>query len=146
MKKNPVNNYKSSRFILLLVIIDTLFNFISAFVSANIFLPVGATIPMLFTILGVAGALSGATVILIIILLLYLLCWILSKKNYKWMIGAAVLYAIDTIVMFWFYGLSFDATRILDMIIHVYIMYCFISGCISGKIFKEKTYVEEKEL
>lgn len=146
MEKDQVSSYKSSRFILLLVIVFTVFNFISACASANIFLPVAATIPMLFTILGVAGDLSGATVILIIILLLYLLCWVLSKKNYKWMIGAAILYAIDTIVMFWFWGLSFDATRILDMIIHVFIMYCLISGMISGKKLKEKNDVEEKEL
>ncbi len=70
--------------------------------------------------------------IALLILGIYFICWLMSKKNYKWLIPAAVLFCIDTLITFWLYSDSLKE-GIIDIAIHIFAFACHISGIVSGK-------------
>ncbi len=74
-----------------------------------------------------------AIVISVIIFVLYLLCWFFSKNHYGWMIVSAVLFSFDCLsflLLFWLFG--FDASALIDIAFHVYILCTMIACAVSG--------------
>ena len=75
------------------------------------------------------------------ILVLYLLSWIFSKKpRVGWMIFSLVFFALDTLFMLWFMGISAD--MILDVVFHAWVLISLTNGIVS--YFKLKKLPEEE--
>ena len=81
------------------------------------------------------GGLFGvALVISIAIIALYFLMFFLLRKKKKiWLIIALVIFSIDTVVMFAYYGLNLEMS--IDMLFHIYLIVSFSIGIYSaGKL------------
>ena len=134
---NLVNErYRASRNNLLLMIILTLVNLVMLYAGSNRMLLFSATVPYLSVVFGMAmmkQSLYIACVILALICLaIYFLCWLLSKHHYGWMIAAMVLFGLDTLVLLSFYAFAGISSGVFDLLIHVYVMYCLITGVVYG--------------
>lgn len=70
----------------------------------------------------------------IVILLVYVLCWIASKKHVGWLIAATVLFGIDTLGMFYLYGLNMS--MLLDIAFHIWVLVYLIIGLTAHKKLK----------
>ena len=145
MKKRPVDNYKIARSNLLLMLVLTTINIALMYFESDTYLLFSATVPMFFAVLGFAAELYPCLIVVGIILMLYLFCWIFSKRHYAWMIVAAVLFAIDTICMIFIYLGAFDASMVLDILIHAWVMYYLILGIVSGAKLKKEVGSDFKE-
>lgn len=150
--------YNSSRAELLVVLIFTVVNLFAVAFADRYFL-FAATIPMLLPLFS-AGITADpelmtemglmaedATVLLIvglvvglILTLPYLFCWIFSKKRVGWMVAALVFFGIDCLFLL----VTFDRSRIPDILIHAWVMFYLITGVING--FKLKKMPEEELL
>ncbi|MBR5785332.1 MAG: hypothetical protein IKY41_01360 [Clostridia bacterium] len=148
-KSNLQIKYKNSRVNLLLMIALTAVNIILLFAESNYMLLFSATIPYVAVLDALWFADQSLIIFNIIIACvsvgLYVLCWILSKKHYVWMIVATVLFSLDTIYMVYFYFTANSiADGILDIAIHAYVLYFLISGIVYGyKLTKVKDDVIE---
>ena len=133
--------FNSARSNLLLMIILTLVNVILYFVGTDSMLLFSATIPYLAALFGHWLAPSDIAVMCYMLagflIALYLLCWLLSKKRYVWLIIALVLFAVDTVVMVYFNIRFGDYSEILDVLIHTWVLYYLVIGVISGVKLKK---------
>lgn len=156
------NKYMSARHNLLLVVIFTLINIVLMLANSNTYFLFSASIPYYVVNMGMylcgkypqeyyAGmgeveffANSFLVVMLVIaaaILVLYLLSWIFSKKpRVGWMIFSLVFFALDTLFMLWFMGISAD--MILDVVFHAWVLISLTNGIVS--YFKLKKLPEEE--
>ena len=132
--------YKTARNNLLLMLILTVINIILYLVGSDTMMLFSATVPYFGVII---GSVSGSQIffifcacIAVAILILYLLCWILSKDHYGWMIVALVLFIIDTLAMIGMYLGMGEISGILDVVIHVWVLYYLIIGVKYGKQIK----------
>jgi hypothetical protein len=138
----------SARANLLLVIIFTAINMILLVANAGSYFLFSASVPYLLTLFGLLlcgmlpaeyyAELEGfvpldksvfiiALALAILILGLYLLCWFLSKKNkVGWLIFALVLFSIDTLALFNYYG--FAADSFFDIAFHIWIIVILALG------------------
>ena len=156
------SRYKSSRYNLILVIAFTLVNMLLCLTNANTYFLFSASIPYLLTDLGMflcgkypeefylqdefngmelfdTSFLAVMVVIAVVILALYFVCWLLSKKKVGWLIAALVLFGIDTVAMFWYFGITKD--MIIDIIFHAWVI-CYLAMGIQS-YFKLKALPEE---
>ena len=62
--------------------------------------------------------------------------WLLSKKRYGWLIPALVLFIMDTLAMGGMYIWFADFSGILDILMHVWVLYYLFVGISSGKKLK----------
>lgn len=70
-----------------------------------------------------------------IIIVFYLLCWIFSGKNRGgWLVAALMAFILDTVFMFFYYGL--DTGMIVDYVLHIYVIISFILGISANKKLK----------
>ena len=148
-QEDPVKMYASSRTNLLLVIILTVVNiglYMSGSESIMLF---SATIPYYSVVLplvwGIYRFLTVGIVIAVVFLLGYLVCWIMSKKNYKWLIGALILFVIDTIGMIGLYIWAGEVSGFLDVAIHALILFYLIRGIKYGKQLATPVEVQETD-
>lgn len=80
-----------------------------------------------------------AVVVAVLILAFYVLCFFLSGKNrVGWLITALVCFALDTVVMFLYYGISAD--MIMDIVFHVWVIVSLSIGIHAH--FKRKKLME----
>jgi len=132
------NNARSN---LLLMLAFTAINIILFVAGTETMFLFSATVPYLAVTFGIllenSALLTGAVVLAVLCLAMYLLCWILSKKHYIWMIVAAAMFAVDTLVMVGVYLLAGEISGIMDFLIHIWVMYYLIVGAVSG--YKLKT-------
>ncbi len=126
---------------LLLMIILTVINIILAAVGSDTMLLFSATVPYYVATIGILseiGILAGTGLgIAAVILIIYLLCWIFSKKHYGWMIAALVLFILDTLAMIGIYMLYGDASGVLDIVIHAWVLYYLVIGVRYGYKLKK---------
>ena len=80
-------------------------------------------------------------VLALVSVLPYLVCWIFSKKYHAPMIIALVLFSLDTAFMLFNTIGYFDASMILDVVLHVYVIYSLATGVKFGK--QRKALAEE---
>lgn len=80
-----------------------------------------------------------ALVVALLIIAFYVLCFFLSGKNrVGWMITALVCFALDTVVMFLYYGISAD--MIMDIVFHAWVIVSLSVGIYAH--FKRKKLAE----
>ena len=74
-----------------------------------------------------------AVIAAVLILALYVFCAVFAKRHYGWVIAAAVLFGIDTLAMFGFFGLyGFAGSDIFDVAIHIWVLVVFILCAVAG--------------
>lgn len=128
--------YNIARKNLLLMLILTIINILLVAFNLNIIMLFSATIP--YYAVAIALFIQSNTLIIFgiglafILLVAYLVSWYFSKKHYGWMIFALILFLIDTLCMIALYISIEDFTGILDIIMHIWILYFLISGVING--------------
>lgn len=136
------NKYRSARIDLLLVAVMTLVNIIFVITGSDTYFLFSASVPYLLSFVSAlyCGMLSPevyeyleidpataeflpapvfyvALAIALIFTALYVLAFFLSGKGrYGWLIFALVFFIIDTLIMFGYYGISFD--MIIDYVFH----------------------------
>ncbi len=143
------NRYNTARMNLLLVLVFTVVNIILTVANADLYFLFSATVPHYVTIFGQifafdpefgmmgTTALIVALVIAAILLLPYLLCWFFSKKSFGWLIGALVCFSLDTLVLILFTLIAFDASVIIDLVFHAWVLYYLILGVKTGYDLKK---------
>ncbi len=143
-----VSRYSAARSNLILLVAFSAINLIMLATGAGTYFLFSASVPYLITDLGMF--LSGMypeelyegfegmyffdksffvimLIISLLILAIYMLCWLFSKKNkVGWLISALVMFGIDTLVMFAYYGISPD--MIIDIIFHVWVIVILAMG------------------
>lgn len=136
--KTPQEIYATARSNLLLVVAFTAVNVILRLVSADMYFLFSASTPMAFldiiTVMEATELLPIAVAWAFIIIGFYLLCWFLSKKRTGWMIVAAVMFAVDTLVLLALYDI---VAMIIDLLMHVWVLYYLISGSVSAVRMKK---------
>lgn len=140
--------YTNSRHNLLLVIIFSAINMLLTLFNANMYFLFSASVPLNFTTLGMyycgkmpaeyytpgdeayflnTSFLIIMIVLSVIVLALYFLSWLLSQKHkVGWLIFALVFFALDTLYMFYSYGISVD--MIIDLVFHAWVLYRLAAG------------------
>lgn len=133
--------YNNARSNLILMIAFTFINVVLLAVGSDVMMLFSATVPYFAVGIGVISEnsviLMIGILIALVILSIYLLCWILSKKNYGWMIAALVLFVLDSICMCALYLLTQDFSGILDVAIHIWVLYYLIIGVKYGAQLKK---------
>ena len=125
-----------SRGAILLVLCLTVVNLGLLIAGSNTYLLFAAFAPYYLTImargfdLAASGAVNGgytwtALVFSALVLGLYLLCWLLSKKNPKWLTVSLTLFSVDTICLallcrFVFGGFT---DSVMDFFMHAWVIY-----------------------
>ncbi|MBE5921988.1 MAG: hypothetical protein E7269_04455 [Lachnospiraceae bacterium] len=150
---NPQNNmtrlgiaqqkYATARINLLLVIIFSIINMIMLTTGSGYMLLFSATVPYLIVSVGIVFGgmtiLSGCIITALVICFIYFLCWLFSKKSVGWMIGALVMFILDTFVMIGMYLLAGEiAAGIVDILFHIWIVYYLFIGVRYGFQIKKE--------
>lgn len=121
---------------LLLMIILTVVNIVLLAVGANTMLLFSTTVPYYVAAFGIWSEVSQFMAVCLaisaVILVLYLICWMLSKKHYGWMVAALVFFILDSIAMICLYIWAEDFSGILDLVIHIWVLYYLIIGVRNG--------------
>lgn len=131
--------YRNARYNLWLVTAITALNVLFVAIS-DTYLLFSAQIPLFCSVfgwsmyaeegMGIAWLIGGIAVGLILTLP-YLVCAIFSKKHYGFMIAALVLFSMDTLLMFWWFGIALS--MVLDYLFHAWVLYYLIVGVKVGK-------------
>ncbi len=140
--------YNNMRYSLLLVIVFSAINVVSLAFAEAYFL-FSSYFSQLLTQIGYVLYLeSEAPVFLIVFgvlallsILPYLLCWIFSKEKYGWMIGALVLFSLDTLVFLpdcLLMLASGDFSMIIDLFFHGWVLFSLIAGVKYGVSMKKE--------
>lgn len=141
---HSVAKYNNSRAALLALLILSAINVFALYVGYYFLF--SAYLPLLFTSVGYEMfAQSGeiiyyvvSAVIAIIFLVPYLLCFIFSKKHYGWMIGALVLYGIDTVLFLFSTFIPTITQGDMSFLVHLlFCIYVLVSLILSIKYGKE---------
>ncbi|MGN1344595.1 MAG: hypothetical protein ACI4U3_08440 [Traorella sp.] len=143
--KNLQEKYQQSRNNLFLMIILTIINMILAFIGSDIMLLFSATIPYFMAVVGYYLDLPVYLIGACCLMLVYLGCWYLSKRHVFGLVIALFLFILDILFMFWTYNFELNVSMILDILIHIWVLYYLISGVITGFKLK-KEYVNESEV
>ncbi|MBO5313620.1 MAG: hypothetical protein J6B29_06610 [Clostridia bacterium] len=146
--------YKNARGSLLAVVVLSLVN-LFAIIFADVYFLFSSYITQIFAFMGweeyvVTGELTSAIIYIvlgIISVVPYLLCYFLSKKSIGWMIGATVLFTLDTVLFlvdFIPYVIAGNMDGIIDLVFHAYALISLIACVVYG--FKAKgTKAQELE-
>lgn len=141
--------YKNMRISLLLIVIASAVNLFSIILAETYFL-FSAYITQLLATIGYSLYLETEMVIFpvlmgvvgLVTIVPYLLCWIFSKKHVGWMIGALVLFSLDSLLFlpdFFAFLLGGDFTMILDLVIRIYALVSLAMGVSYGLKAKKET-------
>ncbi len=154
-----VQRYNGSRANLLVVVAFTVINIIILLTGGESYFLFSATIPYYLVVEGMlftgrfeyapideAYLLNDSFFIATLVIagaitLIYFLCWLFSK-NFKmgWLIGALVMFVIDTVGLFYLYD---EVESIVDIIFHAWVIISLVQGILALK--KLKAMPEEEE-
>lgn len=157
MRRLALGRVKTARVDLLIVIIFTIFNIAMIFAESETVMLFSAAIPFYAVALAYSAQLAygglmwlvqGSLILAAVVLVLYVLCWYLSKKHYGWLIGAAVLFGLDTLAVLFLYGAIWGEllAGAMDILLHGLLMYYLIQGAVSGYRLKHMPQEIEEEL
>lgn len=134
---------------LLLAIILTVVNVVLLLTGSETMLLFSISVPYYAVIFGyvleVPALLAVGCAIGAVILLAYLLCWLFSKKHAAWMTVALVLLILDTLALIGFYLLIVEFSGVLDLVIHVVLIY-YVAAAVRAKAKLKAMPSEEEEL
>jgi hypothetical protein len=129
--------YSQARSNLLLMLGLTVFNLVLLFSGAGFMLLFSATMPYFAVFFGVfeeTGTLLIPCFLFAAGLLIgYFLCWLFSKKNYRWILAALVMFALDTVCLVVYYVWARYFTGVWDALIHAWVLYHLINGVRAGR-------------
>jgi len=137
----PVRRYSSARSNLMLMMVFTLVNTVLAALKGDIYFLFSCYAAHMSAVLGrefydltgsVPYLLIGLGVALLV-LLPYLVCWIQSKKRRGWLIAALVLFAIDTVMLAVDALAMAQASFIMDLVFHIWLLVSLFLGVRAGK-------------
>lgn len=131
-----LQKYTVSRSNLLLMTVLTLLNLILLIAGSDTMLLFSATIPYLLTMTGIQAHLPVLIGLGIFLIVPYFLCWLFSKKHFGWIIAALVLFVFDTAAMAYLYLAAQDVSGVLDVLIHVWVLYYLIVGIRYGSLLR----------
>ena len=144
-----IRKYASARSNLMLMLVFTVVNIVLLVANADIMLLFSATVP--YVAAGLAAVdesgflLIPCLAVAALSLAGYLICWIFSKKHFGWMIAALVMFILDSLCMVGLYVLGGNiAEGILDVVIHIWVLYYLIIGVRYGA--KLRKLPEEEEI
>lgn len=146
MKNQNKNAYDIARSNLLVAIVFTIINIVLVVLETDTMFLFSALIPYYFALIAYYSEIYFYYIIPIIIILLYLGCWYFSKKHVSGLIVSFVLFVLDTIFMLWLYDFQFDASMIIDVIFHVWILAYLIGGILYAKNRKNTSELEVEVL
>jgi hypothetical protein len=148
--KSLQSRYNSARANLLFVVIFTAINLVLLATGGDSYFIFSATVPYIFTLIGmiysgmmptefyVEAELIGMellsptffSIMLVLsaaMVLGYLLCWLLSGKNRGfWLTAALIAFVLDTLFLFFYYGI--DVSMIVDYVLHIYVVISLFIG------------------
>lgn len=80
-----------------------------------------------------------------------MVCWLLSKKHYGWMIASLVLFSVDTLMLFIDFISVFATpelipTYIVNLLFHAYVIYSLVMAVIYGKKAKVDGLPTEEQI
>lgn len=137
-REEAQKKYKNARNNLILMIAFTLINVVLLALGSDTMFLFSATVPYFVAALGIELTnLTIGLIIAFIILLIYLICFIFSKKHYGWIVAALVLFVYDTICMCGLYFIVGDFSGIIDVVIHIWVLYYLIIGVKYGAQLKK---------
>ena len=139
--RNNKTTYDHSRSNLLIAILFTILNIALIFLETDTMFLFSATIPYYFALAGWYFESIIELVIGIVMIAVLLVFWIISKKHRIGLILSFIYFIIDTIFMLWLYDFQFDASMIIDLLFHVWIMFYLVSGIMYKG--KKNEHVEE---
>lgn len=139
--RNNKTTYDHSRSNLLIAILFTILNIALIFLETDTMFLFSATIPYYFALAGWYFESIIELVIGIVMIAVLLVFWIISKKHRIGLILSFIYFIIDTIFMLWLYDFQFDASMIIDLLFHVWIMFYLVSGIMYKG--NQKEHVEE---
>jgi len=130
--KTPLSIFNTARSNLLLVVAFSAINVILRLVSADTYFLFSASAPLalldIAVIIDIPAVTAVAAVLAFVVIGLYLLCWALSKKHRGWLVVALVLFVLDTLVLLALYDV---VAMIIDLLIHVWVLYYLITGTVA---------------
>lgn len=138
---------RTARVDLLIVIIFTVVNIAMIFAESQSVMLFSAVIPYYAVAIaysadlafgGLSWLIQGSLILAAVILAMYFVCWLLSKKHYGWLIGAAVLFGVDTVGVLLLYGVVIGdwSAGVMDILLHGLLLYYLIMGAVSGHRLK----------
>ena len=139
--RNNKTTYDHSRSNLLIAILFTILNIALIFLETDTMFLFSTTIPYYFALAGWYFESIIELVIGIVMIAVLLVFWIISKKHRIGLILSFIYFIIDTIFMLWLYDFQFDASMIIDLLFHVWIMFYLVSGIMYKG--NQKEHVEE---
>lgn len=146
--------YKNMRISLLLIVVMSIVNLFSVMLLESYFL-FSAYLTQLLAFTGYSLYLETEKILFPILMgviglisvVPYLLCWIFSKKHVGWMIGALVLFSLDSLLFlpdFLVFLLEGDISMLLDLAIRIYALVSLAMGVSYGiKAKKDAERAEE---
>ncbi|MDI9539865.1 MAG: hypothetical protein QM204_00095 [Bacillota bacterium] len=148
-KMNLLNNYRGARSTLLAIIVFSVLNCVMLLLEMGytfLYSMITPQVAIIFAKVFFRGFTSVIIVVMfaIVPIVLYLISYLLSNKDWKWMKVATILFGTDILVMigfFIFYG--FDSSFILDVLFEGLIMFNLVRGTIAGKKLNNDFEVEE---
>lgn len=131
--------YFADRSWLLVIAVFTLINIVLIFSETDRSFYFSAFIPMIASVLShyfFDGTLKMLTVVLFcgLAVIIYLISYLFSKRNYFWILIAAVLYTVDLVAMISFIVyMQYQSYWTLDIILHVIAAFFLYRGFFVGK-------------
>lgn len=141
LRQATETKYETARRNLLSMILLSVVNVVMLFFGSTTMMLCSATVPyyvaLVGYVLGIRTFMIIGAVIAAFIILVYLMCWMFSKKHYGWMVAALVMFVLDTLFLGYLYIFVIgDFSGILDVVIHVFVLYYLVIGVINGKRLK----------
>ncbi len=142
--KTPETVFNSARSNLLVVVGFTAVNVILRLINADMYFLFSASAPMAFldiaAVAEVPALVPVAAVLAFIIIGVYLLCWFMAQKQSAWLMVAAVLFGLDTLVLLGLYDFS---SMVIDLLMHIWVLYYLITGSAAAIKMKKQPPVPE---
>lgn len=137
MKNELQKKYSQARSNLLIIIVFTLINIALLFTSSNTMFLFSITIPYWLTAFAYYLELSSLYIVAGAIVLAYAVFWFFSKKHYGWFIPALVFFVLDTVYLGYVTIDTADSSSIIDILVHVYVLYYLGAGIFFGRKLKK---------
>lgn len=150
-KELAERQFLSSRLTVLLICVFTAINIILALTGSDSYFLFSASIPYYAVILSYIGVAAGelpmgvlivAIAFAVVVIAAYLLCFIFGKKHFGWLIAALILFSLDTIYFIYIIISAFDASMIIDIVFHLYVIYSLVMSVVN--FFRLKNTAEEE--
>lgn len=139
-RKIYTQKFNSARTNLLLVLVLTLVNIILLIAGSETFMLFSASIPYYAVCLPVVWGefelFVAGCILAAVLLVIYFLSWLLSKKRPGWLVVALVMFILDTLALIGFYLLAEEISGIMDVVIHIWVLYYLVNGIFAARKLK----------